>query len=953
MTVDGGQISVRRPKRERPSRSGGWVLSLGLAVVGAIVGSAIDPGLGTLIGAAVGYLLGREIANQSRIRRIEQVNAAQSVAPPSGQPMFPPPLTPPSQIPPPPGAPPSQFPPPATPLSEIPPPPGAPLSQIPPPPGAPPSQTPPPPPRPLTGSGKGFATSAPANDFSIRLKTALKRWVATSNLPVKAGIVVTLVGLGLLLGEANRRGIVTITARLVLIAVGLVGVALLVLGWRFARRQPIYGLSLQGGGLATLYLVTFVAYAGYDLLAAVPALGCVVAITVTAGVLALVNDSRSLAALGLAGGLLAPVLTHSGVDDQLSLFSFYVVLNVAIIWISRQRRWQELYLLGFGFTFGVSSFWLLHRHVEEDWSVTQPFIALFIVTYSMIPAIQPPGIDQGQDTKIRALWWLPLVFGTALAGILLQGGLVGHLEYGMTVSALGLSALYGALAAYVQRTRPATRELLLSYVALSVVFLVLAVPLSFGTPYGAVIGTAQGTLLVWAGSRYRQEAVMAIGVFLQVLAGIVFASDLTIYVPGLQDEVPVANGFFLRAAVVAVAGLLSGWFAFRASRSRDLSVAISWIALAWGSGWLLAAGLLEIGAHVTTVQLSASSGFVIAYFLLAAWAARRLQWPDLGVAGLLVLPTMAVSLVVALSVQAHPFEDYGWAVWLLAFGAHFAVLRWRTHLPSELLDGLHAGGLWVLVLLVCTEVRWQVERIGDGVWPTAAALLAGVLIVGSILAGRWEGTWPIGAFRSAYVLPGCGVVLGGLSWLGAVMLLSFDGDAPPLRYVPVLNPLEVSGLALAAVVALWGRQAKLVGGQDLKRSLGVIWAPALGAFGTVFVSMALVRTVHHWGGVSFDTVSMFDSTALQASLSVAWAVLGLSAMVSGVRRISRPLWMVGAAYMAVVLLKLFLFDLGNQPTEGRLISFLSVGLLLLVVGYFAPFPPAAQEQPDQLEATGV
>jgi uncharacterized membrane protein len=37
--------------------------------------------------------------------------------------------------------------------------------------------------------------------------------------------------------------------------------------------------------------------------------------------------------------------------------------------------------------------------------------------------------------------------------------------------------------------------------------------------------------------------------------------------------------------------------------------------------------------------------------------------------------------------------------------------------------------------------------------------------------------------------------------------------------------------------------------------------------------------------------------------------------------------------------KLFLVDLGNTGTLARVVSFLGVGVLLLVVGYFAPVPP--------------
>ena len=47
--------------------------------------------------------------------------------------------------------------------------------------------------------------------------------------------------------------------------------------------------------------------------------------------------------------------------------------------------------------------------------------------------------------------------------------------------------------------------------------------------------------------------------------------------------------------------------------------------------------------------------------------------------------------------------------------------------------------------------------------------------------------------------------------------------------------------------------------------------------------------------------------------------------------------------MAVVVLKLFAVDLGNTGTVERIVSFIGTGLLLLVVGYFAPAPPREKD----------
>jgi len=53
------------------------------------------------------------------------------------------------------------------------------------------------------------------------------------------------------------------------------------------------------------------------------------------------------------------------------------------------------------------------------------------------------------------------------------------------------------------------------------------------------------------------------------------------------------------------------------------------------------------------------------------------------------------------------------------------------------------------------------------------------------------------------------------------------------------------------------------------------------------------------------------------------------------------LWISGASLLALVVVKLVLVDLSGRGTLERIVSFIGTGVLLLVVGYFAPIPPDA------------
>jgi uncharacterized membrane protein len=115
-----------------------------------------------------------------------------------------------------------------------------------------------------------------------------------------------------------------------------------------------------------------------------------------------------------------------------------------------------------------------------------------------------------------------------------------------------------------------------------------------------------------------------------------------------------------------------------------------------------------------------------------------------------------------------------------------------------------------------------------------------------------------------------------------------------------------------------------------------------GVFGWYLLTMTVARAVHHWAAVPFDLESLAESTVLQTSLSIVWGATALTAMVIGAHGKRRVVWLTGAALMGVVVVKLFLVELGSSGTLTRIVSFLGVGLLLLVVGYFAPVPPRAE-----------
>lgn len=114
---------------------------------------------------------------------------------------------------------------------------------------------------------------------------------------------------------------------------------------------------------------------------------------------------------------------------------------------------------------------------------------------------------------------------------------------------------------------------------------------------------------------------------------------------------------------------------------------------------------------------------------------------------------------------------------------------------------------------------------------------------------------------------------------------------------------------------------------------------ALGLAGFIWLSAVVVRTLHYWAGIEFSFDAMMASRLVQAALAIFWSLLAFALMYLATRKTSRSLWIAGASLLAVVVVKLFAIDLSNSGSIERIVTFLAVGLLLVVVGYVSPVPP--------------
>ncbi len=777
------------------------------------------------------------------------------------------------------------------------------------------------------------ATTPPSAVDAIA--TRLRTWLFGGNTLVRVGILVLFFGLAFLARYAAEAGLLPVELRLSAVAAG--GIALLVTGWRLRGRRAAYALTLQGGGVAVLYLTVFAALRLYQLLPASLAFGLLLAIVTLATLLAILQDSIALAVVGSAGGFVAPILASTGAGSHVQLFGYYTLLNAGVLVMAWIKAWRLLNLVGFAFTFLIGLAWGARFYRPEFFSTTEPFLLAFFLMYLAAAVFyahrQAPELGHYVDGT--------LVFGLPVVGFGLQAALVKDMPFALAWSALAVGGLYIALAAYLRRRAPPNLGLLVeAFLGLGVAFLTLAIPLALEGRWTAAAWAMEGAALVWVGCRQERALATLAGLLLQIAAGFAFVAD-----HGLSETgrtLVLLNSQCLGAALLALAGLFSSRLAHAyapSARAWPWLGAAGWGMLAWGVAWWVLGGFTEMGAQLPTDDLPIGVLlFGVASAALAAWATRRLAWDGLALAGLLGFPAMLGALLLTALEGSDPSTQGGFVAWPLAVALHFwALARIESaQAPQRLFAPAHGLGVWIIALALGWGLEARFEGLAGQGWSQAMPAVAGCLALGLVTRQANRTGWPVGPWRGPYLrIGGGGIAVFLAVWSVAVNAFG-DGGSAPIPTLPGLNPIDLTLVASALAGVAWVRALRSL---DPLPAWQAAIAPIAGAAAFLAASAAVLRAVHHVAGVPYDLPRLIDSDTAQASLSLFWGLSGLVLMLVASRRGLRPVWLAGAGLMALVVAKLFLVDMAASGTVARIISFIGAGLLLLVVGWFSPLPP--------------
>ncbi|RZT06061.1 Uncharacterized membrane protein [Duganella sp. CF402] len=723
-----------------------------------------------------------------------------------------------------------------------------------------------------------------------------KAWLFGGNLVAKLGLLILFIGVSFLLKYTAARVSVPIEFRLA--GIVLADLALLAWGWRIRVTRPAISLPVQGAALAVLMLVTFGAFRIYHLIPASLAFGMLLILTVFTCLLAVLQDAMWLAIFGIVGGFATPILASSGSGSHIGLFTYYALLNAGVLALALLRSWRPLNVLGFIFTFTISTTWGVLRYVPENYISVQLFLLLFFAFYVSIPL----AYARQQVVRLKNYVDGSLIFGTPMAGFGLQFTLVRDMPFGAAYSALALGLFYITLATMLRR-RPQYALLSDAFLALGVVFGTLAIPFALDGRWTSAAWALEGAGIVWIGLRQKQKLAWMFGLLVQGGAWLSFLGTVT----GLSPERALESNLWLGFVLLALTAFLMAT-RFRASDDSKWYNILASVFLAGAAVWLVAGAWTEIILRLeprsqgTPLVLSAIVAVIVLYLI-----AQKLAWPLATWLALIVQAAAGLKLMTIIvgewlgstpTLFERPlpgalmiFAAALFSSWALKqqqpargsgiYAAYRLTLTWSAlwwfgvaapdcamWLASQ--DVERAQAVYALLLaatsaasvMAARRLRWAGLR-----WAAAVIWIAQTLALPALLGELYFGSWS---------LPGAPLWIGyAVLWLGSEWLLrAWPAQGWPLNgtALRVLHAVRTGGpwLMIWPVAAYW--ISAWLGGDDISDwSTSASWARFIPSWLMMGVIAWLMQRSRSGGWPVAPLAKWYQRRLLP--LACGWAVL--------------------------------------------------------------------------------
>jgi len=768
-------------------------------------------------------------------------------------------------------------------------------------------------PDPVAAAATPAATAGGRVGLEQRLGGGLFVWIG--------GLALALAAL-FLVRYAIDQGYLSPLVRVVLASV--FGFALIAGADWLRSRDARIAQALAGAGVASLFGALLAAVALYDLIPKFA--GGLLALALTGAAISLsLRHGVFVAALGLMGGVISPILIGSDNPNIPLLLGYLLAISAGTLAVIRHRGW---WWLGWGVLAGDvlwSLAWLVMRIFKSSANDDLIWVGLFQVAVVglFVWATWRRLREQGETLTHVAV---KVAVAMIVTGVLLVLCLLdAETRWEGWFALLLHAATVYALARWVPRYQ----------------WLAVAPPLF-----------SLASFLLWRGPSWFDTDFAYVESFARTIAivgGLLAAGAMALLWnagrPGFWAALSAATAFL--HLLVAYGALRSG-LPDTAWGGLSLALALPYLVVAERLGrfrrsmpggtealGFAAVGVVFFIAAAVPLELQ-RQWITVAYALalpMVAWIAWKLDLRILRYVCWSIVIAVAVRLVVNPSILDYPLGDLPFVNWILYTYGIAAAAFWIANrfLAAQRRDALNlvieACIALFIFLLVTLEIRSlfntatlaaeRIEFFERATYVAAWGVMALAILLYDSVAPSPIRTW---AWR----------LLGGVTLATAVLLQGLvlnpvlvGGD---VGSTPILNGLLLAYAlpALLAGIAAW----RLASARDAVSRL-------VAAGSALFLTFVwLTAEVRHGFHRHFEGNPLEAKGGELYTYSIVWLAFGTALTAFGLWRNFAAARHAGMALVLLTVCKAFLIDMAGLEGLWRVFSFLGLGAVLLALGYF-------------------
>lgn len=694
--------------------------------------------------------------------------------------------------------------------------------------------------------------------------------------------------------------------------------------------------GLAGAGLVSLYGSLYAAVDLYHLLPPVAGFIGMMAVTAVAVLLSL-RHGQPIAAFGLLGGLLTPVMVGASEPDAAALFTYLFLLFAGMLVIMARRGWWLLALVALAGMYSWTALWCITAFSAAD---TLALILFSVAVCGTVLALTRNYMltENGARKASKSVHGLNIsaVAGSALTILWLGFHVSLSLFDWSMLGALSLGCM--ALAYF----NPAIYQRVL-WAKLAGDFLLFYM-WAHGAPASDIYGVLGGMAVLYVALPYAISRTVRDPRF---WAALQFVAGVTLYALAYDRLVLTAHhtdtmGWSIAALAAAA---LSAWQAKNMRRQyqadaviQDHLVAIYSLAATSFLSLGFAVELpwdyfpLAIAGEVTCVlwlQARTGIGFLKTIALLLCGIFAALHYEQLYLFATLALDGMFQDLPPRTFAHELMLKD---AVLSLVPPALFLGAALLIHRRSADADDRLSHVLLGSVLTLALGAAYYAIRGVFQADPDFFAIRAGFLERGLFtltIAGSGIAILSLSP-RTSFISPwGEGLLhlaMLRLFWFDLLLFNPYFDGTQIVGTWPLLNGVTMT-YGIGLLLTAWAIYSRPWKGNDpsLQNAYKCLGFALLFAFSSLTVRQ-------HFHGASLEGGTM--SPAEFYSYSVVWLLTGLGLLAFGLARRNRTARTASLAFMLLAVGKVFLFDASQLQGLYRVFSFLGLGVSLMGLSYF-------------------